>query len=87
MGVVSCVSIDADTHPLVDQECSVLVCSNAMFCVWLLGCQGVTVSPVVCLRRCIIHVPRSVVVRARVHARWQAWHSPALILSLPVLVV
>jgi len=58
-----------------------------LFVLWLLGSQVVTMSPVVCCLRCSIHVPRSVVVRARVHERWQAWHSPLRSRSFPLLVV
>ena len=55
--------------PPIATHCIWLCVVVPLFLLWLLGSQVVTMSPSVWFRRCSIHVPRSVVARARVHAR------------------
>jgi hypothetical protein len=55
--------------PPIATHCIWLCVVVPLFLLWLLGSQVVTMSPSVWFRRCNIHVPRSVVARARVHAR------------------
>lgn len=55
--------------PPIATDCIWLRVVVPLFLLWLLGSQVVTMSPSVWFRRCNIHVPRSVVARARVHAR------------------
>lgn len=55
--------------PLIETDSKWLRVVTPPLLLCLLGSQVVTMSPVACRVRCIIHVPRSVVARALAHER------------------